>query len=122
MIAQIGPAKVPADPYQGGSGNGIGGGSGTIRPIPVSQHQRFMVVRRVIQRAGLRVRRVRFVDGRASYLKFSALTYFLGGLYHLAVTRIPGLERFSGVIIAELEKPEQPAASASNRGPAAGSA
>jgi len=61
-------------------------------------------IRRYAAGAGMRLRSVRMIDGRAGYLTFNALAYFLGWIYHWMVTRVPGLDRFSICLIAEMER------------------
>jgi SAM-dependent methyltransferase len=55
--------------------------------------------------AGLAVVRVDLIDGRPEYLRFSAPTYLVGWVYERLVNRVPGLDRFRVLLIAELRKP-----------------
>ena len=59
--------------------------------------------------AGLEVVRVDLIEGRPEDLRFSAPTYVVGWLYERLVNRVPGLQRFRVLLVAELRKPKRSA-------------
>lgn len=61
-------------------------------------------VRAIAQAAGLKVRRIEFIEGRPEYLRIFALTYLLGWCYERLVSLVPGLSGLRCVMIFELEK------------------
>lgn len=52
--------------------------------------------------AGFKVERIRYIEGRPEYLRFSSLTYLVGYLYERLVNASPGLERLRILIVAVL--------------------
>lgn len=61
--------------------------------------------KRFAREAGLRIVKVRLIEGRPEYLRFNALTYLLGWLYERIVNKLPGMARFRVLLLAVLENP-----------------
>ena len=53
---------------------------------------------------GFEVVEITLLEGRPEYLRFTAVTYFLGMLYQRIVTHVPGLSGFRILLIAHLRK------------------
>ena len=60
---------------------------------------------RIATESGLQLKAAALIEGRPEYLRFNAVTYFLGYLYERIVNVVPGLSRFRILLIARLEKP-----------------
>ena len=61
-------------------------------------------VMRLANSCGYNVDKMTLVENRPEYLRFSALTYFIGMLYERAVTYLPGLSWLRILLIAQLTK------------------
>jgi len=57
--------------------------------------------------AGLRVRRVRRIEGRPEYLRWNALTYAAGWFYERVVNLLPFCAPLRVLLVVELEKPDE---------------
>lgn len=62
-------------------------------------------VRRAAAATRYEVVAVELLESRPEYLRLTALTYLFGFLYERLVNRVPGLDRFRIVLIAQLRKP-----------------
>jgi len=71
-------------------------------PLP-RQHDRGLG--KTAANAGLRVERIKLIEGRPEYLRLSAPTYAVGLAYERIVNATPRLERFRIVLMAVLQKP-----------------
>lgn len=56
------------------------------------------------ERAGFKVREIRYIEGRPEYLRLTPFTYFFGWLYEKLVNRCSALAPFRVIVISVLEK------------------
>ncbi|KDB05077.1 hypothetical protein U879_03520 [Defluviimonas sp. 20V17] len=62
-------------------------------------------LRRLAAATGFEVAEIALLEDRPEYLRFSALTYFIGMVYQRAVTHVPGLSGLRILLIGHLRKP-----------------
>ena len=60
---------------------------------------------RIARDAGLKVRRIKRIEGRPEYTRIAWPMYLCGWLYERAVNTLPGLSGFRVLLVAEFEKP-----------------
>ena len=65
-------------------------------------------VKRHAESLGFSVKSISLIEGRPEYLRFSCFTYYLGMLYERLVNSSKVFESFRILLIAELEKPQNP--------------
>ncbi len=61
-------------------------------------------IRSCAERAGFKVREIRYVEGRPEYLRLTPFTYVFGWLYERLVNTLSFLARFRVIVISVLEK------------------
>lgn len=64
----------------------------------------YVSIKSYAEKAGFKVREIRYVEGRPEYLRLTPFTYVLGWLYERIVNALSPLVRFKVIIISVLEK------------------